>query len=86
MSERGDTGPVDWEEEEERLASRSLAAGDPTGWFDRLYAAVASGRVAMPWSRVQPHPLLVECPGAGAYPGWDGGTASELPVRSIVAR
>lgn len=61
MSERGDSGPVDWEEEEEeRLASRSLAAGDPTGWFDRLYAAAATGRVAMPWSRGQPHPLLVE--------------------------
>jgi hypothetical protein len=29
------------EEEEVRLASASLAAGDPTGWFDRLYAAGA---------------------------------------------
>jgi hypothetical protein len=52
------TEPGDWQREEERLASRSLAAGDPTGWFDRLYAAGATGRVQMPWNRAGPHPLL----------------------------
>jgi SAM-dependent methyltransferase len=52
--------PGDWEHEGDRLASRSFAKGDPTGWFDRLYAAGASGRVSMPWSRTEPHPLLVE--------------------------
>ena len=31
------------EDEEARLAAASLAAGDPTGWFDRLYAAGAAG-------------------------------------------
>ena len=36
------------EEEEARLASASLAAGDPTGWFDRLYAAGARGQAASP--------------------------------------
>ena len=48
------------EEEDARLASASLAAGDPTGWFDRLYAAGARGQVPVPWSRRQPHPLLVQ--------------------------
>jgi hypothetical protein len=33
------------EEEEARLAS----AGDPTGWFDRLYAAGTRGQVPVPW-------------------------------------
>lgn len=47
------------EEEEARLASASLAAGDPTGWFDRLYAAGARGQVPVPWRRRLPHPLLV---------------------------
>jgi SAM-dependent methyltransferase len=47
------------EEEEARLASASLAAGDPTGWFDRLYVAGARGQVPVPWSRRHPHPLLV---------------------------
>jgi SAM-dependent methyltransferase len=60
MSEHDPDGPIDWEQEEERLASRSLAAGDPTAWFDELYAAGASGRVQMPWSRTDPHPLLVD--------------------------
>ena len=48
------------EDEEARLAAASLATGDPTGWFDRLYAAGAAGRVPVPWSRREPHPLLVE--------------------------
>jgi hypothetical protein len=50
--------PGDWEEEEERLASASLTSDDPTGWFDQLYAAGASGQVQMPWSRIEPHPML----------------------------
>jgi SAM-dependent methyltransferase len=48
------------EDEEARLAAASLAAGDPTGWFDRLYAAGTAGRVPIPWSRSEPHPLLTE--------------------------
>src|SRR2546423_15065355 len=31
-----------------RLAAESLAAGDPTGWFQRLYADAGS---AVPWDR-----------------------------------
>jgi SAM-dependent methyltransferase len=53
-------GPIDWEEEEERMAAQSLASGDPTGWFEQLYAAGEGGRVTMPWNRAEPHPLLVE--------------------------
>jgi pimeloyl-ACP methyl ester carboxylesterase/SAM-dependent methyltransferase len=49
-----------WEEQGERLVSRSYAGGDPTGWFDSLYAAGAAGEVPMPWDRAEPHPLLVE--------------------------
>lgn len=53
-------GPEDWEKLAEKLAPQSIAAGDPTGWFDRLYAAGAAGEVPMPWNRATPHPLLVE--------------------------
>jgi pimeloyl-ACP methyl ester carboxylesterase len=49
-----------WDEQGDRLASRSLAAGDPTGWFDRLYGAAAAGEVPMPWDRTEPHPLLTQ--------------------------
>ncbi|MFX0577710.1 class I SAM-dependent methyltransferase [Nocardia nepalensis] len=43
-----------------RLAAESLAEGDPTGWFERLYAEAASGDAIVPWDRDQPNPILVE--------------------------
>jgi SAM-dependent methyltransferase len=49
-----------WEEEEDRIYSAALAAGDPVGWFETLYAAGAEGSVQMPWSRRDANPLLVE--------------------------
>lgn len=52
--------PIDWEQAEDSFVAPSLAAGDATGWFDKLYAAAAEGRVTMPWSRTDPHPLLVQ--------------------------
>lgn len=52
--------PIDWEEAEHSFLEPSLAAGDPTGWFDNLYAAAVEGRVTMPWNRDTPHPLLVD--------------------------
>jgi SAM-dependent methyltransferase len=42
----------------DRLAAESLAAGDPTGWFERLYAAASEGEAVVPWDRGGPHPLL----------------------------
>jgi SAM-dependent methyltransferase len=36
----------------------SYAAGDPTGWFDRLYAAAEDGAATVPWDRGSPHRLL----------------------------
>ena len=46
MTGSGAGGPgesIGWEEEADRLASRALAAGDATGWFEQLYAAGAVG-------------------------------------------
>lgn len=42
-----------------RLAGPSLAAGDPTGWFDRLYLEAADGAAIVPWDRGGPNPHLV---------------------------
>ena len=39
---------------------RPFAEGDPTGWFERLYADAAQGQAIVPWDRRAPHPLLVE--------------------------
>ncbi len=51
-----------------RLAGPSLQAGDPTGWFEQLYAAAPEGAV-VPWDRHGPNPLLVDW---GIRQGLDG--------------
>ncbi len=43
-----------------RLAHESIAAGDPTGWFERVYAAAAAGLTGVPWDRRAASPLLVQ--------------------------
>lgn len=43
-----------------QVAAESLAANDPTGWFERLYAMEANGDAVIPWNRGVPQPLLVE--------------------------
>lgn len=47
-----------WDAQADRLAAKSLAAGDPSGWFERLYHTATVGEVAMPWDREQPNLLL----------------------------
>jgi SAM-dependent methyltransferase len=41
-----------------------MTADDPTGWFERLYAAARRGEAVVPWDRGGPHRLLVEWTGA----------------------
>lgn len=52
--------PRGWQAEADRLANASMERGDPTGWFEKLYAAGESGEVTMAWDRSDPHPLLAE--------------------------
>jgi SAM-dependent methyltransferase len=42
------------------LAERSIAAGDPTAWFEHLYAAAEAGQTEVPWDRRAPSPFLVQ--------------------------
>ncbi len=51
------------------LAGEALVAGDPTGWFERLYAAAATGHATVPWDRRAPHQLLVGWAGAAGLDG-----------------
>ncbi|MGW3962738.1 class I SAM-dependent methyltransferase [Amycolatopsis sp. NPDC005003] len=37
------------------LARASLAEGNPTAWFDRLYTAAARGEAEVPWTRGKPN-------------------------------
>jgi hypothetical protein len=43
-----------------RLAALSVPRGDPTGWFERLYAEAAEGAAVVPWDGGVPQRLLVE--------------------------
>jgi SAM-dependent methyltransferase len=51
---------MDAEGRAQSLAAESIGAGDPTGWFERLYAAAEAGTEIVPWDRGSPHRLLVE--------------------------
>src|SRR5258706_7473206 len=41
-----------------RLAAQAVSAGDPTGWFNRLYAAAEAGETALALDRALPRPFL----------------------------
>ena len=41
-----------------RLAAESLAAGDPTGWFEKLYAEAGAGTADVPWDVPEPSRFL----------------------------
>ena len=64
----------DPEEHARALAGASLAADDPTGWFDHLYAAADRGDAVVPWDRGAPHFLLVQWAEDNGVRG-DGGRA-----------
>lgn len=42
-----------------RLIRESWAGDDPTGWFERVYAAASAGQGRIPWARQEPNPALV---------------------------
>jgi SAM-dependent methyltransferase len=50
----------DPDEHSRRLAAESLAVDDPTGWFERLYAAAQEGEAIVPWDRGAPNRMLME--------------------------
>ena len=48
------TAPRDWDVRANELSAEAIARGEPTTWFDELYAAGAAGEVGMPWDRTAP--------------------------------
>lgn len=42
-----------------RLAADAVAAGDDTGWFERLYAAAETGEAVVPWADRAANPMLL---------------------------
>jgi SAM-dependent methyltransferase len=61
----------DPDEDARRRSGGAPGEGDPTAWFERLYADAARGQATVPWDRRAPHPLLVEWieqhPASSAY-------------------
>ncbi len=51
------------------MAAESIAAGDPTGWFEQLYAAAAAGQTTVPWDRGAPSRYLTQWAAARALRG-----------------
>jgi SAM-dependent methyltransferase len=51
-----------------QLAAESIASGDATGWFEKLYAAAAHGTTTVPWAGQEPTRRLVS-----ALAGFTGG-------------
>lgn len=56
----GSVAEKDPDADARRLAAESLAAGDATGWFERLYAESETGEAIVPWDSRSPHFLLEE--------------------------
>ncbi len=42
------------------IAVRHLAAGDPLGWFDVVYAAAHEDMAEIPWADARPNPYLLQ--------------------------
>jgi SAM-dependent methyltransferase len=91
-----DSVDVDPDIEARRLASESLAVDDPTGWFERLYAAAEDGAAVVPWDRGMAHPLLSDWvsvtrpDGAGKRAliigcgtGWDAELIADLGYETV---
>lgn len=62
-----------------QLSAESVAAGDATGWFEKLYEEAEAGISAVPWSDGVPNPHLVEW-ADGAAGVADGGGGRALVV------
>ncbi|WP_203974541.1 class I SAM-dependent methyltransferase [Planotetraspora silvatica] len=52
-----------------RLAAQYVERGDPTGWFEPLYAAAGRGEAVVPWADLEPNPHLVTWTGSRALSG-----------------
>lgn len=50
----------DWDLRADELAGEAIGRGEPTAWFDRLYAEGLAGEISVPWDREDPNPQLAE--------------------------
>lgn len=50
----------EWGPRANELSAEAIGSGEPTTWFDRLYAEGAAGEISLPWDRTGPHPMLLD--------------------------
>ena len=62
-----------------QLSAESVAAGDATGWFERLYAEAEAGVSVVPWADGLPDPQLVAWADGVGLDG--AGRRALVPVR-----
>ena len=76
------------EQDAASLAHAAIADGDPTAWFEPLYAAARVGGAALPWDRRAPSRHLVQWAAQrglrGDAPQSAGGPATGLLARALV--
>jgi 2-polyprenyl-3-methyl-5-hydroxy-6-metoxy-1,4-benzoquinol methylase len=63
-----------------QLSAESVAAGNATGWFERLYAEAEAGVTVVPWADGRPDPNLVEWADRAGSAGSDGSGRRALVV------
>jgi SAM-dependent methyltransferase len=51
---------TDPEEHAGRPAADAVADGNPTAWFERLYAQASRGEAVVPWDRDEPHQVVAD--------------------------
>ena len=68
-----------------QLAAESLKSGDPTGWFEKLYAEANNESSVVPWADMRPNPNLVSWLACSEFHtdrvlviGWDWVTTPRL--------
>lgn len=67
----------DWDRRADELAGEAIGRGEPTAWFDRLYAEGLAGEISVPWDRDDPNPQLAEW---AASVGLDGAGRTAVVV------
>ena len=67
------SAPRDWDLRANELSAEAIGRGDPTAWFDELYAAGRAGEVGMPWDRSVPQVDLRPGPSASGLDGTGAG-------------
>ncbi|MFL6100368.1 MAG: class I SAM-dependent methyltransferase [Actinomycetales bacterium] len=52
--------PRNWSDRADELAADAIAAGEPTAWFEQLYAEGVAGSTALAWDRETANPLMLQ--------------------------